>query len=186
MRAKISEYENPLQIGGSARTAPRLKRVDLVVTDCDDPDGETRGADGFLRRCTIPFALLDGDIDDENLREIAQIFRPGGTEPIGLDAFLRLISEIVFFRRRSNTEAPAPDLDHARVERLTRRERQVLEHIVAGHPNKLTAAALDISRRTVEHHRAAIMQKTRAKSVSELVRLALRTGFPDVPENVVA
>ncbi len=69
------------------------------------------------------------------------------------------------------------DADHARVERLTPRERQVLSHVVAGDPNKRTAAALNISRRTVEHHRAAIMQKTRTKSVSGLVRLALRTGL---------
>ena len=49
---------------------------------------------------------------------------------------------------------------------------QILEHVLAGHPNKLTAHRLNISQRTVENHRASIMEKTGSKSLPALARLA--------------
>lgn len=65
----------------------------------------------------------------------------------------------------------------ARVEQISQRELAVLKQIVAGRPNKLIARDLDLSPRTVEAHRARVMQKMRAGSVAELVSLALRAGI---------
>jgi len=56
---------------------------------------------------------------------------------------------------------------------LTPREREVLDGIVAGHRNKTIALELGISERTVETHRANIMQKSGTHSVAELVALTL-------------
>ncbi|OYU77423.1 MAG: hypothetical protein CFE32_05580 [Alphaproteobacteria bacterium PA3] len=56
---------------------------------------------------------------------------------------------------------------------LTRRQHQVLGHVLAGHPSKNIAADLGISRRTVENHRAAIMARTGATSLPALARLAI-------------
>jgi two-component system, LuxR family, response regulator FixJ len=56
---------------------------------------------------------------------------------------------------------------------LTPRERQVLEALLEGKPNKLIARDLDVSVRTVEIHRGNLMQKMGAKSASHLARLAL-------------
>ena len=56
---------------------------------------------------------------------------------------------------------------------LTPRERQVLGGIVAGKLNKTIADELAISVKTVEAHRAKVMEKTRANSVAELVQIAL-------------
>jgi two-component system response regulator FixJ len=64
----------------------------------------------------------------------------------------------------------------ARLALLSSREREVLAGLVAGLPNKAIAYDLAISPRTVEIHRAHIMQKMQAKSLSELVRLALAAG----------
>jgi two-component system response regulator FixJ len=61
----------------------------------------------------------------------------------------------------------------ARLASLTARERQVLDLIVGGRANKVIAYELQISPRTVENHRARVMEKLRVKSVAELVRLAL-------------
>jgi len=66
----------------------------------------------------------------------------------------------------------------ARLAVLTGRECQVLEGLVAGLPNKSIAYDLAISTRTVEVHRGHIMRKLQAKSLSELIRLALAAGLP--------
>ena len=63
-----------------------------------------------------------------------------------------------------------------RVESLTPRERQVLEQVVSGRQSKIIAFDLGISVRTVENHRARIMSKMQAQSVSHLVRMALAAG----------
>ena len=65
-------------------------------------------------------------------------------------------------------------------DRLTVREREVLHELVAGHPNKVIAHRLAISPRTVEIHRARVMEKMQARNLSELVRMALTAGLsPD-------
>ncbi len=61
---------------------------------------------------------------------------------------------------------------------LTPRERDVLEHLVKGRPNKIVAFELGISPRTVEIHRARIMTKMKAHSLSDLVRTVLAAGEP--------
>jgi two-component system response regulator FixJ len=60
---------------------------------------------------------------------------------------------------------------------LSNRERQVLEGLVAGHPNKTIAYDHGISPRTVEIYRANLMSKMKAASLSDLVRMALIGGL---------
>lgn len=61
----------------------------------------------------------------------------------------------------------------ARVEKLTKREREVFDLVVSGKPNKLIAHELGVSQRTVEIHRARVMEKMRARSLADLVRMHL-------------
>ncbi|MGE5261011.1 MAG: response regulator FixJ [Actinomycetota bacterium] len=61
----------------------------------------------------------------------------------------------------------------ARLVTLSERERQVLEGLVAGNPNKTIARGLGISPRTVEVYRANLMAKMQAKSLSDLIRMAI-------------
>ena len=65
-----------------------------------------------------------------------------------------------------------------RIARLTAREREVLDAMVAGHASKEIARELGVSPRTVEVHRARVMEKMGARSVPELVHLvhAMGTG----------
>ncbi|MCD6680643.1 MAG: response regulator transcription factor [Burkholderiaceae bacterium] len=65
---------------------------------------------------------------------------------------------------------------HERVERLTARERQVLDLIVSGRLNKQIADDLGISIKTVEAHRANIMDKLGARTMADLMRIALRAA----------
>lgn len=67
-------------------------------------------------------------------------------------------------------------MNAALLARLTAREQQVLERIVAGRLNKQIAADLGISIKTVEAHRANVMDKLEANTVADLMRVALRSG----------
>lgn len=64
---------------------------------------------------------------------------------------------------------------------LTPRETDVMREVVAGFANKMIAHRLNLSPKTVEIHRARVMEKTGAKSLSHLVRIALKAGIdPDL------
>ena len=77
-------------------------------------------------------------------------------------------------RRTTNAEVDAEKAAVAeRLATLSARERQVLDRLVSGSPNKTIAYDLGISPRTVEVYRANLMTKMRAKSLSDLVRMAL-------------
>ena len=54
-----------------------------------------------------------------------------------------------------------------------RRQRQIMDLVLAGHPSKNIAADLGVSQRTVENHRAAVMKKTGSRSIPASIRLAL-------------
>jgi two-component system response regulator FixJ len=90
---------------------------------------------------------------------------------------------------RSAFSARAGDLERqalkaaigARLALLSSRERDVLQGLIAGNPNKTIAYDLGISPRTVEIYRANVMTKMQAGSLSELVRMALIGGMLEKP-----
>ena len=63
-----------------------------------------------------------------------------------------------------------------RMASLTKRDREVMDLVVAGEANKVIAARLGISQRTVETHRATVMNKLKARSIADLVREAIAAG----------
>jgi two-component system response regulator FixJ len=73
------------------------------------------------------------------------------------------------------------DEAQVRLQALTPRERDVLEGLVRGHPNKTIAYDLDISPRTVEIHRANLMNKLEVASLSEALRIAFAAGLGEAP-----
>ncbi len=78
-------------------------------------------------------------------------------------------------RERQESEV-AGRIAQERIERLTTRERQVLDLIVAGRLNKQIADDLSISIKTVEAHRANIMEKLGARTMADLMKTALRAS----------
>jgi FixJ family two-component response regulator len=95
-------------------------------------------------------------------------------KPFDSDALLGAVAEAL----RQAGAWGAAALDRAEIERrvavLTPREREVMDLVVAGLPNKVVAFRLKIAVRTVEIHRARVMEKTGARNLSELVRMAIR------------
>lgn len=76
-----------------------------------------------------------------------------------------------------NASRPETDRTAQIFQNLTRRQLDVLNGIVEGLPNKLIAPRLGLSPRTVEAYRAAIMERTQAKSLSHLVRMSINAGL---------
>ena len=78
----------------------------------------------------------------------------------------------------ANAQARAEQRDLAeirnRLDSLTPREREVMDLVVSGEPNKNIARALAISQRTVEIHRARVMEKMQVRSVPMLVQLVIK------------
>ena len=61
-----------------------------------------------------------------------------------------------------------------RMASLTEREKEVMEQVVDGKANKVVAVDLNVSQRTVEIHRANVMEKMKARSLAQLVRLVMK------------
>ena len=75
--------------------------------------------------------------------------------------------------KRRETKAERADVDK-RIASLNEKERQVLDLIVAGQPNKAMANKLDVSLRTIENRRRTVFSKLGAQTVAELVALVLK------------
>lgn len=94
-------------------------------------------------------------------------------KPFDGEQLLAAVETALARRAARNARADSHAEYAERLSGLSPRERDVLKGLVAGASNKRIALDLDISPRTVETYRAAIMAKTRASSLSELVRIAM-------------
>lgn len=101
-------------------------------------------------------------------------------KPYANEAILSAVSKALGMAGQAALDDVPPQETAARIAALTPREREVLDLLVVGHPNKIIAFELKISPRTVEIHRANLMKKMQAGSLSHLVRMALAVGVRDM------
>jgi len=94
-------------------------------------------------------------------------------KPFDDDRLLSAVRDALEAGRRRRHEAAELETIAARLASLTPREREVLDGLVAGHPNKTIGHDLGASPRTIEVHRARVMEKMQAGSLAELVRMVL-------------
>ena len=94
-----------------------------------------------------------------------------------IDAVLSALQTI---DQTSKQDADIAEINR-RIATLTPREREVLEQLVAGNQNKMIAYNLGMSPRTVEVHRARVMDKMHARSLPALVRMVVASGVPPAP-----
>lgn len=126
-------------------------------------------APGFMR----PLILITGHAD---VSMAVKAMKAGAADflekPFEAEALLASINDAL---RNLSGEMHARDAETVRqlLLKLTPREQEVFDYLVAGHSNKEIAARIGISPRTVEFHRAHIMEKTAAKGLPDLVRLSL-------------
>jgi two-component system, LuxR family, response regulator FixJ len=151
-----------------------------VLTDIRMP-----GLDGLelLRRLrvdgyTVPVVMMTGHSDISLAVEAMKLGACDFIEkPFEDEALLRAIRAAPQHTRGPKTTDPRLQDFAQRVATLSERERQVLDHLVAGGTSKEIGRALDISPRTVEIYRAKLMAKTQAISLSELVRWTVLIGL---------
>jgi two-component system CheB/CheR fusion protein len=94
-------------------------------------------------------------------------------KPVTGPVLIESVARVLEMSRDSAKPEAARTAAAAQLAGLTRRQRQILDRVLAGQPSKNIAADLGISQRTVENHRAAIVHRTGAKSLPALARLAL-------------
>ncbi len=147
-----------------------------IVTDVRMP-----GIDGveFIRRLNksgynVPVVVMTGHADVPLAVEAMKVGAIDFLEkPFRDDRLLEVVRFALLCDEQSVKKSQEMLKTQARLQGLSQRERQVLDGLVAGKANKTIAQELNISPRTVEIHRANVMAKMEARSLSELIRMAL-------------
>lgn len=135
---------------------------------------EIKGKGETLYRQVRPYGLVAGQVSGVVISYVAA-GRPAAAPETSLAPPPALIA-VAVLKAQAMTALSAPEQLCRCCDHLTPRQREVLRGVLAGKASKTIAHDLRISQRTVESHRAAIMQRVGAKSVPDLVRLALFAG----------
>jgi two-component system response regulator FixJ len=161
-----------------------LEKCENFESGCVVSDVRMPGIDGLellrqlqQKRARMPVVVMTGHAD---VPLAVAAMKEGAVDfiekPFADDVLLAAI-QAAFDRDRNmgRTGAEAAQI-RTRLASLTAREKEVLDGLLAGHPNKTIAYDLGLSPRTVEVHRANVMTKMVASSLSELVKMALAPG----------
>jgi two-component system CheB/CheR fusion protein len=121
----------------------------------------------------LPAIMITGNSD---VPMAVQAMKAGAWDfiekPIGHRELLLSVENALEKSRNSSDLLASQENAASAIAGLTPRQRQIMELVLAGHPSKNISADLGISQRTVENHRASIMEKTGSKSLPALARLA--------------
>jgi two-component system CheB/CheR fusion protein len=162
--------------GAAFLAAPHLDNAGCLVVDALMPD---MGGIELLERLKaedrdLPAIMITGHGD---VAMAIRAMKAGAADflekPVRVDQLLASIERALERSRDSVKHSAWRQNATERLSRLTPREREIMDLVILGRPNKIIADALGISQRTVESHRAAVMKRTGVKSLPDLVRLVM-------------
>ncbi len=155
-----------------------------LIVDVGLPGMDGLALQGRLRavHAEVPIIFMSGSDD---LPHAVQAMRDGAADflqkPIRpRDLCASVARALIGFEQAARDHVAHQEIDK-RLATLTERERQVMGRIVTGAANKVIAADLGISQRTVEHHRQSVMRKTASRSLAALVRMVGSREGPAAP-----
>jgi two-component system response regulator FixJ len=157
----------------------RDERPACVVTDVRMPEMDGLQLQQRLAQlhAQLPVIVITGHGD---VPLAVQAMKAGAVDfiekPFSDEVILASIETAVTHGRRSAGSGAVSREIADRLARLTPRELEVFHQLILGHPNKVIAYNLSISARTVEIHRARVMDKMEVRNLPELVRLAIEAG----------
>lgn len=127
-----------------------------------------------MRGATLPVIFITGHGD---VPIAVQAMQAGAFDflqkPFRDQELISRIQRALVEDARTRAELKERDAVSKRLQSLTPREREVLALMTAGKPNKVMAHELGVSQRTVEIHRARVMEKSGAQSLAQLVRMVM-------------
>jgi two-component system response regulator FixJ len=151
-----------------------------VLIDMQMPDASGSEVQDRVARMSegVPVIIITGHA---NIRMAVGAMKRGAVEflekPVDPQLLLHQVEKAVKRREYELHTHEKNEDAQAKLGILTPREKDVLKHLLAGRPNKIIARELGLSPRTVEIHRARVMEKTGAGSLPGLVRMALAAGL---------
>lgn len=119
------------------------------------------------------FALVDSDVSPD---DVVRLMKRGVSSVFARPYQYTQMLQAIVDELRTDLRGSGDAVTVQGIAALTERERDVLNHILGGRTNKETAVTLGISSRTIEVHRARIMEKLGARNTVELVKTALQLG----------
>ena len=186
LRALLESAEFDVREYDSARKVlsdPAISQGACLIADIRMPDMDGLQLQEELgkRRIGLPVIIVTGHGD---VPLAVRAMKAGAVEfmekPFDGDLMLDAVRRALALSEQTRSKAQIAGDAERRIGLLTPREQDVLRYLVAGRSNKVVAYELGISPRTVEIHRAHLMGKMQARSLSDLIRLALAAGFtPD-------
>jgi FixJ family two-component response regulator len=127
------------------------------------------------RNITLPIIFISGHAD---IPDSAKAFRAGAVDflekPFNNETLLQRIEEAIDKNITSRQQRSDKQIILDRFKHLTVREKEVMTLIVTSHSNKEAAKILDVSNRTIDVHRAHVMEKMQAGSLQELMVMAVQ------------
>ena len=184
MQLLLRSVGRPAEIFASAEDF--LEQYDSERAGCLVLDIRMPGLGGLelqerllARGSSIPIIFITGHADVPMAVEAMQKGAFDFIEkPVRDQELLERIADALDADRRQRARHEVFSGIEERLARLTKRERQVMELVVRGKANKVVAWELGTSQRTVEIHRARVMEKMQARSLAELVRMCLQLEEP--------
>ncbi|MBL29117.1 MAG: DNA-binding response regulator [Rhodospirillaceae bacterium] len=153
--------------------------VDIVMPGMNGLELQKRLAD---RGVDIPVCFITGHAD---VPKVIQAMRGGAVDfvekPYSSNQIVESVERALAMSLERRDRARVAEEAAKAVDALTTRERQVLVELIAGRQNKVAAANIGISPRTVEKHRARIMEKLGARSLSQVIQIGIAAGVTEPP-----